>query len=385
MATPDLTSDFFWKSVNSAVLANPLDSTAVEEAARIRRWIPGQPSLASHVLFRTSGSSGRAKWVALSKRALLASARAVNDYLKITAADRWLQSLPLFHVGGMGIAARARVAGCAVAAGPERWHAGECREILNSAGVTMVSLVPAQLADFVRLGAPPPGCLRAAIIGGGRLDDALYQSATDLGWPLRESYGMTETASQIATAAPGRRKLEILPGWEVAAAADGLLRVRGPSLLTGYVGCGPDGCFFEDLKSDAWFATNDRGAVSDGCLSVTGRADRCVKVLGELVDLGEVELGLLRTLETMQKPRQDLAVVAVAPAEGASHRERRRGALLVLCADENKNLGEALERYNADCHPLHRVNRLVVLDGLPRTGIGKIAYPELERLLDNEK
>lgn len=385
MGTPDLTTKDFWVSASTLVMANPLDATAVSEAEFIREWVMDQPGLSVHMLFRTSGSSGKGKWVALSKTALLESAQAVNDFLKVTAEDRWLQTLPLFHVGGMGIAARGYVAGCDVIGGLEKWDAVRCSQLLAREKITLTSLVPAQMADLISLGVSAPESLRAVVIGGGRLDATLYQNARDHGWPVQESYGMTETCSQVATALPGERDLCVLPLWDVTEHADGCLQVRGNAMFTGYVGCGENGCFIEDPKDDAWFVTHDRGVVVGDHLIIHGRSDRCVKILGELVDLSEVEQEIQEVIKKMERPYQELAVMAVAPPEAGVHMETRRGTLLIACVEQNENLSDVLEKYNADCHPLHRIKGVALLDSLPRTGIGKISYPELELLLKSER
>ncbi|HEX7260708.1 MAG TPA: hypothetical protein VF258_02745, partial [Luteolibacter sp.] len=66
--------------------------------------IPNLPELTGHALFKTSGSSGNPKWIALSKPALLVSAAAVNRHLAVNTNSCWGLALPLDHVGGFGVA-----------------------------------------------------------------------------------------------------------------------------------------------------------------------------------------------------------------------------------------------------------------------------------------
>jgi len=84
--------------------------------------IPDLAELQDHVLFQTSGSSGDPKWIALSKSALLLSAACVNHHLRVDENSRWGLVLPLHHVGGFGVVARAFEAGCDCAVFPERWN-----------------------------------------------------------------------------------------------------------------------------------------------------------------------------------------------------------------------------------------------------------------------
>ena len=90
----------FWDADELIVLQNP----------RALQPLPSQlPN--SGILFATSGSSGQPKWIRHTRASLLASAAAVNQRFHATEQDVWLRALPLFHVGGMGIAARAHLSG----------------------------------------------------------------------------------------------------------------------------------------------------------------------------------------------------------------------------------------------------------------------------------
>src|SRR5438045_3187840 len=82
-----------------------------EERGRIEEIVP---PMRAHLFVVTSGSTGTFKIVALSKQAVLASAIAVNERLVATNRDIWCRVLPLFHVGGLGILARAHVSGARV-------------------------------------------------------------------------------------------------------------------------------------------------------------------------------------------------------------------------------------------------------------------------------
>lgn len=372
METAELTGAGFWESRECRVMVNPRDARAMAEAETLRCWVRGQEKLAGHVLFATSGSTGRCKWVALSRDALLASARAVNEHLSAGPDDRWLLALPRFHVGGMGILARCYQSSSEVLVLEGRWDAAEYFCVADGEGVTLSSLVPTQLVDVVRLGCSAPESLRALLIGGGRLDDATYQRAVGLGWPVIETYGMTETASQVATASVGCRDLKLLANWQAKTARDGRLMVRGDALLSCYVSRGTDGWIMSDPREDGWLTTGDLADVRKGCVVVRGRADRCVKVLGELVNLAEVEIDLLDCAGGGVSA-DDFAVVAVS--------DQRSGHRLVLCSDKGVEMGEWVDRYNARCRPVDRISEVQVVDGLPRSLLGKVRYGVLSRMV----
>lgn len=354
-------------------MVNPRDDKSLAEAEKIRPWAQKQEALVGHVLFATSGSSGGSKWVALSREALLTSARAVNEHLSAGPEDRWLLALPDFHVGGMGIIARCYAASSSMVTMDEKWDAEAYHTLAEKENVTLSSLVPTQVVDLVRTGLQAPPSLRAVLIGGGRLDDSIYQQACDLGWPIIETYGMTEAASQIATASVGSRSLKVLPCWQTKAHADGRLMVKGVPLLTAYVSSSDnmdeEGCAMTDPKDDGWFVTGDVVDFLDDALVVKGRADRCVKVLGELVNLAEVESNLMGFLGNAGVSLQDFAIVAV-PDVRCGHR-------LVVCCDREMGLDQFIVRRNKNCHPVSRIESVFLLGLIPRSSLGKILHAQL--------
>ncbi|MCA1732832.1 MAG: AMP-binding protein, partial [Acidobacteria bacterium] len=96
----------------SVLLLNP--RLPAPERARLERIRDAIPPFRAHVWVTSSGSTGSLKLVALSKEAILASARAVNRHLDAARSDVWCAPLPEFHVGGIGIHARAFLTGSRV-------------------------------------------------------------------------------------------------------------------------------------------------------------------------------------------------------------------------------------------------------------------------------
>lgn len=187
MDAPVLITDRFWND-DEPVFMGGFDGE-----------LPDIDALCGQVLFKTSGSTGAPKWVALSRHALQVSAQAVNAHLEVAGDACWGLALPLHHVGGFGVMARANQAGCGLAAFTQRWQAADFANWLEQQGVTHSALVPTQVHDLVAAGLSAPNSLRAVVVGGGQLAPSLGQAARDLGWPVLASYGMTEAGSQIAT------------------------------------------------------------------------------------------------------------------------------------------------------------------------------------------
>ena len=244
----------------------------------------------------TSGSTGSPRAVMLTQANLLAAAALSNRHLGLAPGDCWLCCLPLRHIGGLSIAYRCALAGATVLVHPG-FDAAAVAVDLGRRGVTHLSLVPPMLARLLDLGIAVAPSLRVVLVGGQSLDPALAGRAIAAGWPLHVTYGMTETASQVATS--GRLTAvpepgvvgRPLPGLEVAGVAPGgagtPLRVRGPVVMAGYANPGRrPGLGLEG----GWFTTADlasRGA--DGSLCILGRADEVLVTGGVKVHPGRVE------------------------------------------------------------------------------------------------
>jgi len=248
------------------------------------------------LVVETSGSTGVPRAVMLTQHNLLAAAALNNRHLGLGAGDCWLCCLALRHIGGLAIGYRCALAGAAVLlhAG---FDAGRVAADLERHAVTHLSLVPPMLARLLALGRPPPPSLRVLLVGGQALGTRLAAQALAAGWPLHVTYGMTETASQVATSgrlhtppvagtvAPPLAGLEVdCPAGSDEAAP---LRVRGAVVMAGYANPGrrPG-----QGLSDGWFTTADlalRG--DDGVLCILGRADEMLVTGGVKVHPGVVE------------------------------------------------------------------------------------------------
>jgi O-succinylbenzoic acid--CoA ligase len=374
-----------WESRETVVLTNP--EWVDRQPGGISELRRRLPALAAHVWLSTSGTSRGApaemRWIALSKDAFLASAGAVNAHLQATSTDIWAHALPMFHVGGLGILARAWLSGARVVPGvSERWNAGEFHDTVAGSGATLTALVPSQVHDLVAAGLASPPCLRAIVVGGARLEPALHAAARALGWLCLPSYGLTETCSQVATAALSSLEapqyptaLPVLRHAEIRADDEGRLSIRATSLLTCCAEIAGDAVRVRDPKRDGWLETDDTGRVSDGSVEVVGRLSDVVKVLGEKVSLEYIEEHAWRWAEREGLRAVggfDLGVVAVPHARlghelvaalaagaevGRAHRGELASSLAAFCR-------EALL-------PFERIQRVAWVDGIPRTPLGK--------------
>lgn len=336
-----------------------------DERRRLEKLAAAAPALEGHVWIATSGTSGALRLTALSKDAIMASAAAANRHIDATTSDVWCCVLPVFHVGGLGIYARAELTGSRIVASdwsPE----GFCRTV-EAERVTISSLVPAQLRDLVTARLVAPGPIRAIVVGGGGVPDDLYTGARDLGWPILPSFGMTEACSQIATARPGGPELYLLSHVQARVEEGERLAFSGPSLLTGYARFDDSGkAVFVDPKVGGWFLTEDRGSVAGETLRVFGRAGEFVKIGGESVDLK-------RLGEILDSVRGGVDAALIAAED-----ERLGHVIHLVVAGDSLAV---TEEFNRRVLPFERIREVHVVESIPRSPLGKLLRTRLTKEL----
>jgi o-succinylbenzoate---CoA ligase len=342
----------------SSLLLNPRLSGPLRERVLTAEF----PNLKDHVWVATSGTGGRLKLVALSRGALDASARAVNRHLSANAQDLWINPLPLFHVGGLGMTVRAQLAGARHVTFEQSWHAKEFTRAAETTGATLSALVPTQVHDLVQARCRAPSGLRAVVVGGGELAETLHDEAAALGWPLLPSYGLTEAASQVATARPGKRYtgwLPLLEHFEARLEAHGGLELRGASLLTGWMIFDADGSSrWEDPRRGGWYCTSDRVELRGRELRVLGRVDDLVKIRGELVDVAALERAL------QARVTSGAVMLRAVPDE-------RNGATLQVTAESEAAAGEVRQAQDEVFPPYARPGEIST-GPIKRTPLGKL-------------
>lgn len=318
----------------------------------------------------TSGSSGAPKAVALSTRALAASVAGAVRRLSIEPGACWGLCLSLGHVGGLALMLRALAAAGAVRCWPT-FDAAAVADAVLAGKVTHLSVVPVMLRRLLdALGARAvPASLRCVLTGGAGASGSLLARARRAGVPVAPTWGMTETASQIATAPPELARRvpgtagRPLPGVEVRADAAGVLHARGPVLAAAVVrapGAAPEPL---PLDADGWFRTPDAGRVdADGRVWVDGRADDVIVTGGLNVAPREVE----QVIEAM--PGVGEAVVFGVPDPDWGH-----VVAAVVEAADGIVAPEGVDRHcRARLVRGRCPSRIQVVDALPRTRTGKV-------------
>ena len=318
------------------------------------------------VVIATSGSEGVPRHVMLSNSNLDAAAAAANRHLALQAGDLWLDCLPLHHIGGLSILWRCARAGAGVLL-HDGFNSGAVAAALNRHPVSHLSLVPAMLAALLETAIRPPASLRHVVVGGAALPLSLFNRATAAGWPLNPSYGMSETAAQVATYTladgPWHEGLVGRPLGvnELALTSDGRIRIRGPQVMAGYVEGG-------GVDAEGWLTTGDLGKIDEnGRLTVSGRADDMLISGGYNIHPLEVESCLAGCPGI-----RDSAVTGVP--------DETWGDLVVALVVGDATPVSIEDWCRARLPAAARPRRIVHLASLPRNATGKLERSALRRL-----
>lgn len=333
----------------------------------------------------TSGTAtGRPRWVVLSRAALAAAVAASANNLGWADDDRWLLSLPLAHIGGLSILLRCLSGRATMVIEDLIWNQPEAvLAQLEARAVTLLSMVPTQLARLLTVPGPAPARLRAVLVGGAAAAPALLDEARARGWPVLATYGSTETCSQIATwplrqpaaeatptspaarhhRVPGPSAADLgcglpLPGSHLRITVDGRIEVSGSALMTGYRPLeGP-----QPFTADGWLRTNDRGHLDpQGYLHVLGRADDVIVSGGENIDPLQVE----RALQAHPGILDALVFGASDPTWG------QRVCAWLVAHDQPVDQADLLAHLHQHLARFKHPRQIDWVDSLPRTEAGK--------------
>jgi acyl-[acyl-carrier-protein]-phospholipid O-acyltransferase/long-chain-fatty-acid--[acyl-carrier-protein] ligase len=210
-----------------------------------------------------------------------------------------------------------------------------------------------------------------------------------------EGYGATECSPAVATSVPDVRYEGIyqagsrpgsvgrpLPGVllrivhpetneEQPAGEEGLILVRGPNVMQGYLG--RDDLTREAIR-DGWYVTGDVGRIDEeGFLYITGRLARFSKIGGEMVPHGRVEEALH---EVSQRTELAFAVTALPDEK----KGEQLAVVHVVPEEEAAALPEKLARLGLPNLFIPRPERFVRVDALPLLGSGKLDLQKVKEL-----
>src|SRR6204780_1269167 len=345
----------------------------------------------------SSGSTGEPKGVMLSHCNIRANIDQVGQMFMFDSKDCLLGVLPFFHSFGFTVTLWLPAAlGVSVVYHPSPLDLTAIGEIVRDYRVTFLMSTPTFLQAYARRCSPEDfGSLEYVVVGAEKLPERLALAFEDrFGIRPLEGYGATECAPVVSVnthdfRAPGFRQVGAkrgrighpLPGVSVrivdpdtyesvAAGASGLLLVRGPNVMLGYLGKAEKTA---EVLRDGWYVTGDIAAEDeDGFLTITDRLSRFSKIGGEMVPHIKVEEQLQELAGT-----NDQRFVVTAVPDG-----KKGERLVVLHTLPPEELQPVIERLGESGLPnlwTPRPNQFFFIEDLPHLGTGKL---DLRRIKD---
>ncbi|MCX6996112.1 MAG: AMP-binding protein, partial [Kiritimatiellaeota bacterium] len=319
-------------------------------AARLlpRRWLAAFPGgfdadRVAAIIF-SSGSTGEPKGVMLSHHNILSNIESLRAVFSAAPRDNLCAALPLFHsLGYTGTLWFPMLCGFAVVYHPNPLEGGIIAQLVREHRATMLFATPGFLMIYLRKASKEDfASLRYVVCGAEKLNPRLAAAFEEkFGIRPLEGYGATELApvatlslphvaaggvfqagwkeSSVGLPLPGVALKVVDPdtGAVLPPGQPGLLLVRGPNVMLGYLGR-PD--LTAEVLRDGWYNTGDIARMdADGFVSITDRLSRFSKLGGEMVPHGAIEEELQRGLGLSA---QAVAVTAVP--------DEKRGEKLVV-------------------------------------------------------
>ena len=348
---------------------------AGQAAGRVRQALDGDAPAA---IVYTSGTTGRSKGAVLSSNNFLANTANLVACWRITASDRYLAVLPLFHVHGLANGLMTWLAsGCRMRL-LERFDIARAPEVFAEFEPTLFFGVP---TVYVRLLEIPADAARSIgvrmrlfVSGSAPLPAAVFETfRARFGHAILERYGMSETLMNISNPYSGERRpgsvgfplpgvstrIVRADGADAAAGEMGELYVRGPNVFSGYWRQ-PDAT--AAAFAGAWFKTGDLAErAEDGYFTLRGRRTDLIISGGFNIYPREIEEVL-----TEAGGVREAAVVGVA--------DPRRGEVPVAYVVANAPIDSAaLDAICRKSLASFKVPRAFVqVEALPRTALGKV-------------
>ncbi|WLD92475.1 o-succinylbenzoate--CoA ligase [Alkalihalobacillus sp. AL-G] len=338
-----------------------------------------------HSIIYTSGTTGKAKGVMLTYGNHWWSATGSALNLGIHEGDRWLCCVPLFHVSGLSIVMRSVMYGTAIVL-HQSFDPFTFNQSIHQDRITIASVVTVMLSNALdrENGAPYPASFRCMLLGGGPAPLPLLDACKAMNVPVFQTYGLSESASQIVTLAPedSLRKLgsagkPLLPSQlKIVSETDqseGEIFIKGPNVTKGYY---KKETVNKETFHDGWLATGDVGYLDEeGFLYVLDRRKDLFISGGENVYPAEIEACLIGH-----------EAVAEAGVSGVDSEKWGKvpAAFIVLKKGAHVTTDQLIAHCEEHLAKYKAPQRIQIVDSLPRNASNKLVRRDLQSLLKGE-
>ncbi len=369
----------------SHLLGTPELQSLAEELQQRATWASPGPAPGIEpgdlLLVYTSGTTGQPKGVTHTAVGMQANAAAAIAAQSLSAQDRVLAVLPLFHMGGLCIQTLPALAvGAAVLLQP-RFEPGAWFNAVEQWRPSTTLLVPAvmkALIEHPRWRSADLSSLAYVNSGSQIVPRALIEAFHARGVPVAQVYGATETGPvsivlkpEEALANVGRAGRAAL-GVQLRLALDGEIWLKAPQLMRAYHRSTDSG-----FDVQGWFHTGDLAVQNaDGFIEVVGRSKELIISGGENIHPAEIE-----ALVAQRPEVQDCAVVGLPDARWGEVPVLAlvlKPGMVLDAAALQQLFDQRLARFK---HP----RQLRLQSALPKTALGKVQRAELARQLQQQE
>ena len=340
------------------------------------------------VLPYSSGTTGRAKGVMLTHRALVANIVQTDAMMDTANVTRVLAVLPFFHIYGMQVTLNHALAIGATVVTMPKFDLPEFLRVIAEHRTDRVYIAPpvaVALAKHPIVDSYDLSALKVLFSGAAPLDEELAEAVHKrLGCKIRQGYGMTEM-SPVSHTIPDNRDdiaigtvglivpnmenkvVDLTTGEELGVGQRGELWCKGPNLMKGYLN-NPEATA-ATLDSDGFLHTGDVAVIDEnGIVSIVDRVKELIKYKGYQVPPAELE-ALLLTHPAIA----DAAVIGVRDDEG----EEVPKAFVVTQAAASLTPDDVMTFVADRVAPHKKVRVVEFLDAIPKSASGKILRKDL--------
>lgn len=341
-------------------------------------------SSAKALVIFTSGSTGTPKAVVHTFGSLFSAAQLQNTFLETDKNSIWLQSLPLYHIGGFMILFRTLQAGCSLILSKQS-GVPVISGILEKENPTHISLVPTQLTAFSQKPELLLSC-KKIILGGAEVRNSHYEIIRSHKLPVIPIYGSTETAAFIASGKIVKSKNSFAIAYSPLKGVDFQLQkipggnnqesllIHSPTLA--YKIYGGNSVEFMDINKKKYYTTSDAAKFrKDGSIELRGRTDAIIISGGKNISLSEVESAIKSHAKV-----SDCSILAL--------KNEYWGEMLCALVETGSGMKLSepeLRNYLSKILSSYKIPKRIAFGKIPRNALGKINRAKVSAYFSNQQ